>query len=181
MPTVMAASASARIRQGVIVLALVLSAVGLWIALTVGRFSAGGPSVAPHAPPGARPGLIELDRFSTFIERGPDAERLHVSLRLRNRGASQLPCFVFVVARSEAAGTRASAIWPSQPAGSVITPGGHFVGGDPEGGYRMVLTERWERVHAILPQPADGPPYSMVFLYVLDPNGVTLLARPFRL
>ena len=42
------------------------------------------------------------------------------------------------------------------------------------------LTDTWERVTATIPQPPSAP-FDTVVVYVVDPAGRILLARPFRL
>jgi hypothetical protein len=172
---------SGRHRGGFIaltLLALFAGAVGL---LSAHRSrTTTSPPVAP--PPSAvRTNAVEFDRFSALWERNPDGERLHVSLRLRTSAAAELPCFVFVLARNELSTPKAWAIWPPQPPGPVVTFGGHFLGSDPGKGQAVTLTERWERISAILPQTAGRPSYDTVLVYVLGENGKIFLARPFRL
>jgi hypothetical protein len=172
---------SSQHRSGIVAVALLLVLLGVLALLSARRApTTTGPSTAP-SPGVVRTNAVDFDRFSSFWERSPDGERLHVSLRLRTTGTAELPCFVFVLARNERSSPRAWAIWPPQPPGPVVTFGGHFLGSDPGKGQALTLTERWERISAILPHTAGRPPYDTVLVYVLGKNGNTLLARPFRL
>lgn len=123
---------------------------------------------------------IDLDNFSARRERGVDGERLNVSLRVRTTQSVSLPCYVFLVARNDQALPKVWAIWPPQPPGLSITASGHFHGATPTSGYALTLNERWQRVAAAIPQPPDAPPFDTVVVYVIDPDGRTLLSRPFR-
>jgi hypothetical protein len=133
----------------------------------------------PAAPVRTAHDAVQFDRFSAHRERSEDGERLSVSLRLRTSERVSLPCFVFVVARNDQATPRQWAIWPSQPPGPAITAGGHFHGATPTTGFSVTLSDQWERITATLPESADGG-FDMVVLYILDADGRTLLARPFR-
>jgi len=125
-----------------------------------------------------KPG-VDFDRFSALRERNPDGEQLRVSLRLRNNGGEELPCFVFVVARNEQSTPKVWAIWPPQASGSAVTSGGHFHGADPRAGYSIRLNGSWQRVTATLPYPVGSKPFDTVSVYVLGSDGKVLLARPF--
>ena len=61
-----------------------------------------------------------------------------------------------------------------------ILAGAHFHGSTPSTGYRLLLANAWIRVTASVPDPAGNASYDTVVVYVLDPEGRTLLARPFR-
>jgi hypothetical protein len=124
--------------------------------------------------------VVEFDRFSALLERGAAGEHLSVSLRLRTNVEEGLPCYAFIVARSDGASPRQWSIWPPQPSGAVITAGGHFHGSDPTAGFSMSLTDAWQRITATVPSPSGSPPFDTVVVYVLDPRGKVLLARPFR-
>jgi hypothetical protein len=123
---------------------------------------------------------IQFDRFSARLENSPEGARLSVSLRLRTSQSVSLPCFVFVVARNDQTTPKLWAIWPPQPAGPAITAGGHFYGASPATGYSMTLSDQWERINATVPQPTSGVGFDTVEVYVVDPDGRILLARPFH-
>jgi hypothetical protein len=122
---------------------------------------------------------VLFDRFSAQRERSDEGERLSVSLRLRTSAGVSLPCTVFVVARDDAATPKLWTIWPPQPPGPAITAGGHFHAGAPDAGHAVTLSDAWERVTASFPMPPAGD-YTKVVVYVVDPAGRVLLARPFR-
>jgi hypothetical protein len=172
---------SSQYRGIIITCTLLAVCVGLVTLLSARRHrTTASPSTAA-APAAARTNAVDFDRFSSFWERSPDGERLHVSLRLRTSSATELPCFVFVLARNERSTPKAWAIWPPQPPGPVVTFGGHFLGNDPTKGQPVTLTGRWERITAILPVIPGRPPYDTVLVYVLGESGKIFLARPFRL
>jgi hypothetical protein len=62
----------------------------------------------------------------------------------------------------------------------VITAGGHFHGADPTAGFSLTLTDTWQRITATVPSPSGTPAFDTVVVYVLNPQGTVLLARPFR-
>lgn len=123
---------------------------------------------------------IEFERFSARRERSAEGDRLSLSLRLRTSQNVSLPCYVFVVARNDQAAPKLWAIWPPQPPGPAISGGGHFHGGSPSTGYAVTLSDQWERINATVPHPSGGLTYDTVEVYVVDPEGRILLARPFR-
>lgn len=130
--------------------------------------------------PRAQRDAVLFDRFSARRERSEEGDRLIVTLRLRTSAAVSLPCYVFFVARNEQAAPRQWAIWPQQPPGAAITASGHFHGATPTAGAAVTLSDTWERITATLPHP-PGVTFESVTLYVVDPAGRILLARPFRL
>jgi|SRR5579862_4283867 len=123
---------------------------------------------------------IEFDHFSARHEHGADGDRLVIGLRIRTTQSVSLPCYMFIVARNDQATPKLWAIWPPQPPGPSITASGHFHGATPTTGYALTLSERGERVAATIPQASDAPPFDTVVVYVIDPDGRTLLSRPFR-
>jgi hypothetical protein len=123
---------------------------------------------------------IEFDRFSARRESSAEGERLSVSLRLRTTQSVSLPCYVFMVARNDQVTPKLWAIWPAQPPGPAITAGGHFHGATPTSGYALTLSDQWERVNGTVPNPSGGTTFDTVVVYVVDPDGRILLARPFR-
>jgi hypothetical protein len=123
---------------------------------------------------------LQFDRFSARVERDDEGERLSVSLRLRTTAKEGLPCYTFVVARNDTASPRLWSIWPPQPAGPVITAGGHFHGTDPAAGFSLTLTDAWQRITATVSSPSGAQTFDTVVVYVLNPRGKVLLARPFR-
>ncbi len=134
----------------------------------------------PTFDPRAQRDAVLFDRFSARRERSEEGDRLSVTLRLRTSAAVSLPCYVFFVVRNEQAAPRQWAIWPPQPPGAAITASGHFHGATPAAGEAITLSDTWERVTATLPHP-PGAAFESVTLYVVDPGGRILLARPFRL
>jgi hypothetical protein len=168
-------------RAVIITLAVLAACVGMVRLFSARRQPIAASPPTPPAPAVARANAVDFDRFSSFWERSPDGERLHVSLRLRTSGTLELPCFVFVLARNERSTPKTWAIWPPQPPGPVVTFGGHFLGNEPSKGQPVKLTERWERITAVLPALPGSPPYDTVLVYVLGESGRILLARPFRL
>jgi len=133
----------------------------------------------PLAPSSAS--AVELDRFSARLEKSSDGERLTVGLRLRAGTPDPLPCFVFVVARSERGTPKQWAIWPSETPGLAISAGGHFHAAHPASGHPLNLTDAWERVDAVLPVAPGQPPFDSVVVYVVNGGGNILLSRPFAL
>ncbi len=123
---------------------------------------------------------VLFDRFSARRERSDEGDRLSVSLRLRTSASVSLPCSVFLVARNDAASPKLWAIWPPQQIGLAITAAGHFHGSTPGAGHAMTLTDGWQRVSATFANPPSGA-FEIVLVYVVDPAGRTLLARPFKL
>jgi hypothetical protein len=141
------------------------------------------PGAAGAVEPPARPGgaTVEFDRFSARRERTADGDRLSISLLLRAAGDAPLACFVFVVARNDEDNPKVWTIWPPQLPGRAITAAGHFHGAEPSSGHALILTNEWQRVTATLPQTNASTRYDTAIVYVLTPEGKTLLARPFRL
>jgi hypothetical protein len=136
-----------------------------------------GPPAA--ADPRQQREAVLFDRFAARRERSDEGDRLSVSIRLRTSASVSLPCFVFLVARTEQATPRAWAVWPPQSPGPAVSTGGHFHGATPDTGQAVTLTDTWERVTATMRQPAAAP-FDTVIVYVVDPAGRILLARPFR-
>ncbi len=124
---------------------------------------------------------VLFDRFSARRERSDEGDRLSLSLRLRTSAAVSLPCFVFVVARREESTTHRWGIWPAQPPGLAITASGHFHAATPAAGYAVTLSDTWERLTAVIPHPPGDAAFDTVSVYVVDPGGRILLARPFRI
>jgi hypothetical protein len=123
---------------------------------------------------------VLFERFSARHERIDDTDMLSVSLRLRTSASVSLPCYVFVVARNDQASPKVWAIWPPQPPGPAITASGHFHGATPSMGSSITLSDQWERLTASIPQPSGSAPFDTVSIYVVDPEGRILLARPFK-
>jgi hypothetical protein len=123
---------------------------------------------------------IEFERFSARRERSPEGDRLSISMRLRTSMSVSLPCYVFVVARNDQTAPKLWAIWPPQPAGPAITAGGHFHGASPTSGFAVTLSDDWSRINATVPHPSGGATFDTVEVYIVDPEGRILLARPFR-
>ena len=123
---------------------------------------------------------IEFERFSARRERSPEGDRLSISMRLRTSMSVSLPCYVFVVARNDQTSPKLWAIWPPQPAGPAITAGGHFHGNSPTSGFAVTLSDDWSRINATVPHPSGGATFDTVEVYIVDPEGRILLARPFR-
>lgn len=167
-------------RRNALLGALILSALAaagsvLWrsgqIANTPTR-SAPSP-VATHGP-----NQLEYSNFAARHERSPGGDRLSVSLRLRTVGEGILPCFVFVVARSDEGDGKGWAIWPEQANGRAVTASGRFHGATPSSGFGMILTSSWEWVTST--QEESIVHYDSVVVYVVAPDGRVLLSRPFR-
>lgn len=123
---------------------------------------------------------IEFDHFSARRERSAEGDRLSVSLRVRTTQSVSLPSYLFLVARNDQTTPKLWAIWPSQSPGPSITASGHFHGATPTSGYSLTLSDQWERVNATLPHPSGTTTFDTVDVYVVDPEGRILLARPFR-
>lgn len=128
--------------------------------------------------PRAQRDAVLFERFGARRERSEEGDRLSVSLRLRTSESVSLPCYVFVVARNDQ--HKLWGIWPPQPPGAAITAGGHFLGARPRTGYAVTLSDQWQRISATLSQPNGEQPFDTVIVYVVDPDGLILLARPFR-
>ena len=129
---------------------------------------------------GQPPAIIQFDRFSAHRQQNAEGDRLVATLRLRTDRTEDVECFVFIVARNDRVRPRLWSIWPREAAGPVVTAGGHFHGSTPSTGYRLLLRDSWIRVTASVPDPAGNASYDTVVVYVLDPGGRILLARPFR-
>lgn len=135
----------------------------------------------PEPPPDARQqrDAVLFDRFVARRERSEEGERLSLSLRLRTSASVSLPCYVFMVARADQAMPRAWAAWPPEAEGAAISTGGHFHGARPAAGFALTLSDTWQRVTATVPEPARAE-FDTVIVYVVDPAGRILLARPFK-
>lgn len=136
---------------------------------------------APATPRPPAPIVVEADRFTAHLERSADAEQLSVSVRLRTNAPEPLVCFAFLVARTDRGAPRAWSIWPSEIPGHAISAGGHFHAAHPTTGFPLSLTPSWARVDATLPLAAGQPEFDFVVVYVVNPDGEILLARPFPL
>lgn len=123
---------------------------------------------------------IEFDHFSARREHSAEGDRLSVSLRVRTTQSVSLPSYLFLVARNDQATPKLWAIWPTQPPGPAITASGHFHGATPTTGYSLTLSDQWARVNATIPHPTGATTFDTVDVYVVDPDGRILLARPFR-
>jgi hypothetical protein len=137
----------------------------------------GGADPAPD--PRLQRDAVLFDHFAIRRERSDEDDRLSISLRLRTSASVSLPCFVFMIARNDQATPRVWAAWPPQAQGLAISAGGHFHGATPDAGYAVTLSDTWERVTATIPQ-STGTSFETVIVYVVDPGGRILLARPFR-
>lgn len=135
---------------------------------------------APAADPRLQRDAVLFDRFAARRERSDEGDRLSLSVRLRTSASVSLPCFVFMIARNDLATPRVWAAWPPESLGPAVSAGGHFHGARPDVGHAVTLTDTWERITATIPQPASAP-FDTVVVYVVDPAGRILLARPFRL
>lgn len=154
--------------------------VALVVAVVAGALMRHFDDPPPANEPRSRRDAVQFDRFSARRERTAEGDQLSVSLRLRTSESVSLPCYVFVVARNDQATPKRWAIWPPQPPGPAITASGHFLGAAPATGYAVTLSDQWERVTATLPQPTSGAPFETVSIYVVEPAGRILLARPFK-
>jgi hypothetical protein len=166
-----------RDRFAALVLVILIAALALAILLRRSVFedverSAAVPRVQHEA--------IEFDRFSARRERSAEGDRLTVTMRLRTTMGVSLPCAVFVLARNDQSSPKLWAIWPPQPPGSAVSAGGHFSGTSPGTGYAVTLTDQWTRITATIPHPSGTVTFDAVEVYVVDPEGRILLARPFR-
>jgi len=166
-----------RDRAAAVVLVLLLLAVGAALLLRQSL-----PDATDHHERDMRAqrDAVLFDRFSARREHSDDGDRLSVSLRVRTSASVSLPCFAFVVARNDVVTPKEWAIWPPQATGAAITASGHFHGSTPTSGYAMTLTDAWERINATFPTPPSGVLFDTVLVYVVDPAGRILLARPFR-
>jgi hypothetical protein len=122
---------------------------------------------------------VWFERFAARRERSEEGERLSVSLRLRTSASVSLPCFVFIVARADQATPRVWTAWPPEAVGAAISVGGHFHGAKPDAGLPVTLSDSWQRITATMPEPASAD-FDTVIVYVVDPAGRILLARPFK-
>jgi hypothetical protein len=166
-----------RDRIAALLLVALVAALGALLAARRTLLDTGPP---PAADPRLQRDAVLFDRFAARRERSDEGDRLSVSVRLRTSASVSLPCFVFLVARNEQAMPRVWAAWPPQSPGPAVSAGGHFHGATPAAGHAITLTDTWERVTATIPQPPAAP-FDTVVVYVVDPAGRILLARPFRL
>jgi hypothetical protein len=125
--------------------------------------------------------LFDIANFAARQERSTEAERLTVSLRVRLTKPANIDAFVFVLARNDNVSPRVWAVWPTQGPGGVVTSGGHLRTQDPASGEPVQLSPSWTRITATLDHPPGHPPFDTVYIYVVDPKGEILLARPFAL
>lgn len=165
-------------REQTAALALGVLLLGLLVAVPFRRSLFAEPEPQPSSR--QERDAVLFDRFSAHRERTEEGDRLSISLRLRTSESVSLPCYVFVVARTEQTTPKLWAIWPPQAQGPAVTVGGHFLGATPTSGYAVTLSDQWERITATLPQPANAAGFDSVVLYVLDQDGSILVARPFR-
>ena len=168
-----------RRRDRAAALVLIVLVLALGVALLLRRSLPDAADERAHAARLLRDAVV-FDRFSARRERRDDGDRLSISLRLRTSASVSLPYFVFIVARNDAVTPKVWAIWPLQPPGPAITASGHFHGATPSTGQPVTLTDAWERINATIPTPANGVPFETALVYVVDPAGRILLARPFR-
>jgi hypothetical protein len=164
-----------RRRDRVAALLLLILIVALGVALLVRRYDTEAPAQQARMQHEA----IEFDRFSARRERSAEGDRLTIALRLRTTMGVSLPCYVFVLARNDQVTPKVWAIWPPQPPGAAVTAGGHFNSTSPGTGQPVTLSDRWERITATIPHP-PGTTFDGVEVYVVDPDGRILLARPFK-
>ncbi len=125
--------------------------------------------------------LFDIANFAARQERSAEAERLTVSLRLRLTKPGNIDAFVYVLARNDHVSPRVWAVWPTQGPGGALTAGGHLRTQDPARGEPVQLSPSWTRITATLDHPPGHPPFDTVYIYVVDPKGEILLARPFAL
>lgn len=170
-----APGAARRDRLAATLLVALVAAAGLLLARRALLDGRAAPAPAPRLQREA----VLFDRFAARRERSDEEDRLSISLLLRTSASVSLPCFVFLVARDDQATPRRWAAWPPQAQGGAISAGGHFHGAAPESGYALTLSDTWERVTATIPEP-PGSDFETVVVYVVDPGGRILLARPFR-
>jgi len=124
--------------------------------------------------------LIEIASFSARHEKSSDAERLSISVRLRLTAPGSIDCRVYVLARNDHVAPRLWGVWPSQGAGDV-TASGNLRGGEPVNGEPVQLTSSWTRITATVNHPFGRPAFETATLYIVNPKGEVLLARPFVL
>lgn len=125
--------------------------------------------------------LFDITNFAARQERSTEAERLTVSLRVRLTRPGNIDAFVYVLARNDHVSPRVWAVWPTQGPGGVVTSGGHLRTQDPASGEAVQLSPSWTRITATLDHPPGHPPFDTVYIYIVDPKGEILLARPFAL
>jgi hypothetical protein len=125
--------------------------------------------------------LFDIANFAAREERSADAERLTVSLRVRLTRPGSVDAYVYVLARNDHVLPRLWAVWPTQGTGGVITAGGHLRTQNPASGEAVQLSPSWTRITATLDHPPGRPPFDTVYVYLVDPGGEILLARPFAL
>jgi hypothetical protein len=125
--------------------------------------------------------LFDIANFAARQERSTDAERLTVSLRVRLTKPGSVDAYVYVLAHNDHVSPRVWAVWPTQGPGGVVTAGGHLRTQNPASGEAVKLSSSWTRITATLDHPPGRPPFDTVYVYLVDPNGEILLARPFAL
>jgi hypothetical protein len=138
--------------------------------------AAGSEEAEPETTP-----FFDIANFAARQERSADAERLTVSLRVRLTKPGSIDAYVYVLARNDHVSPRLWAVWPTQGPGGVVTAGGHLRTQNPASGEALKLSPSWTRITATLDHPPGRPPFDTVYLYLVDPNGEILLARPFAL
>lgn len=125
--------------------------------------------------------FFDIANFAVRQERSTDMERLTVSLRVRLTKPGSVDAYVYVLARNDHVSPRVWAVWPTQGPGGGVTSGGHLRTQNPASGEAVTLSPSWTRITATLDHPLGRAPFDTVYLYVVDPNGEILLARPFAL
>jgi hypothetical protein len=172
-------AAPAIARRDRIAAGLLVAVIAAAAALLVARRTLLADRPQPPPDPRLSRDAVLFDRFAARRERSEEGERLSVSLRLRTSASVSLPCYVFMIARADQATPRAWAAWPPGAEGVAISTGGHFHGATPNAGFPITLSDSWQRVTATLPQPASAD-FDTLIVYVVDPVGRILLARPFK-
>jgi hypothetical protein len=125
--------------------------------------------------------LFDIANFAARQERSADAERLTVSVRVRLTKPGSIDAYVYVLARNDHVSPHLWAVWPTQGPGGDVTAGGHLRTQNPASGEAVNLSPSWTRITATLDHPPGRPPFDTVYVYLVDPNGEILLARPFAL
>jgi hypothetical protein len=134
--------------------------------------SRGGRQAAP---------LVELARFSSMTEKRAAGNRLRIAFRIRSNQAPAHECYVYVVTRNDEETPPLWSVWPPRTPGRPPAASRHLRVDDPTSGHHVVLSETWVQITASIDQPPGQAPFDKVIVYVVEPGGKTILARPFAL
>lgn len=125
--------------------------------------------------------VVELARFSSMIETRSAGNRMRIAFRMRTNQPTARECYVYVVTRNDDETPPLWAVWPPKAGGLPGAESRHLRVENPTKGHRVLLSEAWVQVNATIDQPPGQTPFNRAVVYVVEPDGKTILARPFAL